>query len=108
LFEQLGQLGLGFLASSAQTALHLGRILEAAAPLADLLVVRQYLVQVRLDVADGRLDIIGRQAKQAGNLVVLPAFAAIVHNIVDGDPRSFDFRTSPPVNDSGRHDTAPL
>jgi len=52
------------------------------------------------------LDIIGRQTRQVGNLVVLPALATIVHGDVHGDPRSFASERRPRIgkilNPNGR------
>ena len=68
----LGEFGLQLLATTGEFGLHLGWVLHLAVAGEDLLIVRHHLCVMGLDVLDGGLDSIWKEAEQTRNLIVAP------------------------------------
>src|SRR5262245_25035998 len=86
--------------NGVEFGLHLRRM-SPCNSVKNLLIVRQHIFLVRVDVVESRLDLGGRKAQDKRDAAVVPADARVVPDVVNGDARAGDFRAASAV-DNGR------
>jgi hypothetical protein len=101
---ELRELSLQLLVTASELGPYLRCILDMAMASEDLLVVSHDLCLMGLDILQGRLNIIGREAEHRRNVIVAPALLDIIEHVIDSNARAGDFWPTPAIDNLGTHD----